>query len=466
MKKKLAVIMAGLMVIASLAGCSGQSSTSSTTAASTTSTTAAEAATTKAAEAETTAAEAKAPAEKEHLEFWSLITSDGAQAAFQEVIAEFNASQDICEVEFVPVNSNDFDTKLSLAIEAGTAPAILTLNTNMLPYVVRGLVRPIGDDFYSWDVSSEISESAMQLTADLGGGTIYGIPFVYNQDVNWFNTAFGREHNVEAPVTQKEFIALCEEYADPANNTYFFSLRGDKPGDNLFNWLFTYADLGYSWFDEDGNCIVNRPEFVEGLDAYVGLYKNGWVSSDCVTNDFNAMVAEFGSGTAQYVMHNNGSAATHKANLGEGNYACEKPLTSDSGRYYCSAVGQSQKYCLFNRGDDVDYTGGLMFIEYMIQAENVAKVALGDGKMPINVKCFEMPEFSDDSVYDICQSMSTDPNYIPIQTPYWLADFATYRNGDLTPDFQAVMMGDMSSQEFLDNLAELVETAQASYNPN
>ena len=56
-----------------------------------------------------------------------------------------------------------------------------------------------------------------------------------------------------------------------------------------------------------------------------------------------------------------------------------------------------------------------------------------------------------------------DKNFVQIQNPYWLTSYFTFINGDMTTDFQAVLLGEMTSQECLDKWAEFLTQEQAAY---
>ncbi|MEG0689561.1 MAG: extracellular solute-binding protein, partial [Hungatella sp.] len=282
----------------------------------------------------------------------------------------------------------------------------------------------------------------------------------------WYNAKVFEEKGIKAPTTQKEFLKLCEEYANKDAGTYFYSLRGVKPYDNLLGWIFTYADgggYGGSYFDEKGNCIINKPEFAEALDAYASIYKNGWVSGDCVNNGFNEMVAEFGSQTALYIMHNSSSRSAHLGNLGENNFGAAKALANDEGRYYTSAM-QPQMYCVTNtKGQDGDYAGAVALCEYLSSASTVEKISKVLGRIPVNTDNYDDEWFKTDKFMPLYQEIMTDKNFIQIQNPYWLTSYFTFINNDMTTDFQGVLMGEMTAQEALDKWAEFLTKEQAAY---
>ena len=64
------------------------------------------------------------------------------------------------------------------------------------------------------------------------------------------------------------------------------------------------------------------------------------------------------------------------------------------------------------------------------------------------------------------QEIIADENFVQIQNPYWLSSYFNFINTDMTADFQAVLLGDMTSQEALDHWAEFLTQEQKAYLDN
>lgn len=459
MKRLLAMALASGLLVTGIAGCGSKQEASpapaSTAAGS--------------GSAETTAKETEKTASKDKqvIEFWYHAADEKSNEIYEQLFEEFNSSQDQYEARYTGFANKDFPDKFAMAIATNTMPDVVSLGfSNVMTYVAQDALVDVSGYFDAWEDSSKIVPSMIDTLKELGAGKLYGVPYNYNQDISWYNTKFFEENNIEVPKTQKEFLALCEQYANPDEGSYFYSLRGVKPYDNLLGWIFTYADgggYGGSYFDENGNCIINKPEFVEGLDAYASIYKNGWVSGDCVNNGFNEMVAEFGSQTAMYIMHNSSSKASHESNLGDGNFNAAKALANDEGRYYTSAI-QPQIYSVTNtKGQDGDYTGAFELCKYLSSAKTVEKISMKLGRIPVNSDNYENQWFKEDKYMPLYQEIMSDENFIQIQNPYWLTSYFNFINNDMTADFQAVLLGDMTSQEALDSWAAFLTEEQAAY---
>ena len=76
-----------------------------------------------------------------------------------------------------------------------------------------------------------------------------------------------------------------------------YCLRGGPGATNGYMMIMANEYGSNDWFDKDGNCILNKPEAVAGLQFLVDMYKNGYVSKDSVNWGFNEIVAGFYSGT-------------------------------------------------------------------------------------------------------------------------------------------------------------------------
>ncbi|MCI8661891.1 MAG: extracellular solute-binding protein [Hungatella sp.] len=463
MKKTLAVILAAAMTMGSLAGCGGSGDSQTTTTAAQGGQESSGASQESGEQKET----AKATGEKQKIEFWYHAADEQSTAMFEKIFEELNASQSNYEFVYTGFANKDFPDAFATAIATGTMPDVVSLGfSNVMTYVAMDALHPMQAEFEGWSDSGKIVPSLVSTLKNLAGGEdLYGVPYGYNQDLSWYNAAAFTEKGIEVPQTQKEFLTLCEQYADSANGNYFFSLRGNKPYDNLLGWLFTYTDgLGYegSYFDESGKCILNAPEFAEAMDAYVNIYKNGWVSGDCVNNGFNEMVAEFGAGTALYIMHNSSSEKNHLSNLGEGNYGITKALTNDKGRYLTSSM-QPNIFSICNKGEGADYSGAMELIASLCSADTMNTMCETMAKVPTNTDCYETDWFKNDTTMETCMEIVEDKNFVQIQNPYWLTSYFTFINGDMTTDFQAVLLGEMTSQECLDKWAEFLTQEQAAY---
>ena len=404
---------------------------------------------------------------KQVINFWYHSGDPDTDAYFEEFIDNLNASQDQYEVIYTSFNFADFQNQFQMTVMTNTMPDIVSLGfSNIATFTAQDSILALDDYVDQLDEYQYIDEQLLDGMRTLGDGVLYGIPFAYNQEVAWYNVPRFAEYGLtEAPKTQAEFLDYCEKFADSANSRYFYSLRGVRPYDSLVAWLWTWTDgLGYggSWFDENGKCILRDPAFAEALDAYANIYKNHWVSGDSVNNNFDQIVAEFGSGVSAYIVHNSSSEVTHRQNLGDGNFAAARVLANDQGHYFASGL-QPNVYCVTNQGDDHDYTGAIWLLNELISADCTGGLCEKVGRVPCNTLVYEQPWFATDTEMLLYMSYLSDENYYQIQNPYWLPEFSAFITNDMTADFQAVMMGDMAAQDCVNSWADKIDSYQAAY---
>lgn len=451
-KKGLALVMLTGLAAGMATGCG--SSADSNTASS-------------AAAGETPAAGDTAKKEKEVIEFWYHAADEKANGVYEELFARLNQSQSDYEYHYTGFANKDFPDKFAMAIATDTMPDVVSLGfSNVMTYAAQDALLPANEYFEKWAEKDDIVPQVVDSLKSLAGGTQYGYPYNYNQDICWYNKQLFTERGAAVPATQKEFLAACGQYGDPDGGQYFYSLRGNKPYDNLLSWIFTYTDgagYGGSYFDENNQCIINKPEFAEALDAYASIYKNQQVSGDCVNNNFNEMVAEFGAGTAMFIMHNSSSENNHAGNIGAENVGAARPLANDAGTYYASAL-QPQLYAITtSKGLDGDYTGAVRLCEYLAGETVVSEVSQKLGRIPVNTKCYTKDWFQDSEYMPLYQEIMSDPNFVQIKNPYWLTSYFNFINNDMTTDFQALLLGEKTSQEVLDKWAEFLTAEHAAY---
>lgn len=412
------------------------------------------------------AAPAAAPKQKQVLNFWYHSADPVTDAFFQDYFQKLNASQDQYEVVYTSFNFAKFQEQFQMAVMTDTMPDVVSLGfSNIATFLAQDSILPLDGYLDQIEGYDKIDPAFNLGLKNIGDGKIYGVPFAYNQEVAWYNTKKLSDWGISVPTTQKEFLEDCAKYADPANSTYFYSLRGVRPYDSLVAWLWTYTDgLGYdgSWFDENGKCILRRPEFAEALDTYADLYKNKEVSGDSVNNNFAQIIAEFGSGVSAYIVHNSSSESTHLKNLGEGNFAAARVLANDQGHYFASGI-QPNVYCVTKQQGKKDYSGALWLVSRLISTECDGGLCEKVGRVPTNVEIEQQDWYKQDPEMMLYASYLTDPNYKQIANPYWLPEFSGFINNDMSADFQAVLLGEKTAQDCVSGWADKIDGFQAAY---
>lgn len=229
---------------------------------------------------------------KTTLDFWSFWGSGARQEVIEEIIDDFNASQDKIEVKYSYQPWGDIWTKSLSSITAGNPPDVIVQDinsvaqraeaqqaTNLSEYIEEGF----SDEFYPqlWD------------TVEYEGDA-YAVPFNTDTQVIFYNKTLFKEAGIseeQLPQTWEELETVARKL--DAKNGDDFERIGFYPLWNLGAdvWALN-ADDGVSWFDKDENVKIDTDNKVEALEWILDWQE--YYGQDTI----NRLEAEFGSGVA------------------------------------------------------------------------------------------------------------------------------------------------------------------------
>lgn len=229
---------------------------------------------------------------KTTLDFWSFWGSGARQEVIEEIIDDFNASQDKIEVKYSYQPWGDIWTKSLSSITAGNPPDVIVQDinsvaqraeaqqaTNLSEYIEEGF----SDEFYPqlWD------------TVEYEGDA-YAVPFNTDTQVIFYNKTLFKEAGIseeQLPQTWEELETIARKL--DVKNGDDFERIGFYPLWNLGAdvWALN-ADDGVSWFDKDENVKIDTDNKVEALEWILDWQE--YYGQDTI----NRLEAEFGSGVA------------------------------------------------------------------------------------------------------------------------------------------------------------------------
>lgn len=229
---------------------------------------------------------------KTTLDFWSFWGSGARQEVIEEIIDDFNASQDKIEVKYSYQPWGDIWTKSLSSITAGNPPDVIVQDinsvaqraeaqqaTNLSEYIEEGF----SDEFYPqlWD------------TVEYEGDA-YAVPFNTDTQVIFYNKTLFKEAGIseeQLPQTWEELETVARKL--DVKNGDDFERIGFYPLWNLGADVWSLnADDGVSWFDKDENVKIDTDNKVEALEWILDWQE--YYGQDTI----NRLEAEFGSGVA------------------------------------------------------------------------------------------------------------------------------------------------------------------------
>jgi multiple sugar transport system substrate-binding protein len=400
--------------------------------------------------------------EKVKISYWHFDGNPTSTPIYQELVKRFMAKNPQIEVEYVGFPSSSYYQKYNIAIATNSMPdaaGIKEMESSGL--LSQGVFEPLDKRFKTWkergNIDKEILKTERSETPD---GKLYILPFFMTAKTVWYNKTLLAQNGIKPPQTIDQFMKLCEKHADPKNGKYFFSMRGGNNSvSNLFDFIFSYAGVT-KFFDAVGNCRINTPKCVKGLEAYASIYWNGWVSKNSITNDFKEMVGEFGSGSSMYIDHDSSSEPQHIKNLGAENVmnalypAGPAGITSIKAPTYCGpSILKTSKH----------KDAAWKFISYLASAEAESYLCEKEGRLPVNSGVYKYEWYQKDPFLKYYNNTAKNRKVKFWVEPVWLPQWHEFCSKVQGPDFQAVLLKKKSAKEVLDRWSELLTQYQKEY---
>ena len=243
-RKKLTALMTALaMTTGLLAGCGGSDGKTESAAADEAETEE-DAAKDNAADTDTDekdAAASSAAGTGEAVTIWYYWETEGHQVALDQVIQDYNGSQDQYEVTAKYVPFADFKKQLSIGASADELPDIAILDSpDHASYVEMGIFEDLTGKF---DVGNYYEGTVNSCTVD---GKLYGVPFGVNCLALYYNEDMLTEAGCEVPTTWDELMTTAKALTtDSVSDLALCSVQNEEGTFNFVPWLWSTGATSY-----------------------------------------------------------------------------------------------------------------------------------------------------------------------------------------------------------------------------
>ena len=130
------------------------------------------------------------------------------KAAFEQIVADFQAANPDIEVEFNTFDHESYKTVVRNWLTSEAPDVIYWFaGERMKTFVDRGLLEDVSDVWSENGLADAMSSSLSALTVD---GNQYGVPFSYYQWGVYYRTDIFEANGVTVPQTFDELVAACE----------------------------------------------------------------------------------------------------------------------------------------------------------------------------------------------------------------------------------------------------------------
>lgn len=290
MKKRISVLcLAAAMILTAFSGCSSsdsQSSGSSTGSGDESS---------------------SAPAETVELEFWGWWSSDARKPYIQEMVDNFNESQDQYKVTYVDIPFGDIFTKNIAQIAAGNPCDIMANSMEEVRFRANEDQVEALDEYITDDIKSCFYDQYIDAcTGD--DGVLYAVPYSVDTRAIYYNKAHFEDAGVDPASIQTwdDLIAAADKLDQKDGDTWtrvgFIPVLGNGGVDT---WMIN-ANKGVAWFNTETleptvNSDINK-SVLKWIRDRIEHY--GQDEYDTLSAAFSSgMTDPFASGTISMLVH-------------------------------------------------------------------------------------------------------------------------------------------------------------------
>ncbi|MGN0293154.1 MAG: ABC transporter substrate-binding protein [Lachnospiraceae bacterium] len=382
MKKLLALLLSGVMVL-SMIGC-GNTQSKETTAGGTEA----------AGETEETKAAAEQPEEVE-LTFWHAMSGVNEEA-MQKITDDFMTEYPYIKVTLVNQGGYlDLFDKLMASAKADQLPNMSQVYSNRLSwYVDKGLTLDLNPYINDPEIGLTEEDKAdfpeMFMNDCIWGDAQYAMPFNKSQMVLYYNEGMLKEAGVEVPTTWDEWAAAAEKLTKDTDGDGEPDIYGMVFANNLSTdiapWLKQAG--GATMNEETNELYFDTPETKEAVEFLNSMFQNKTARFAGEDQNANIPVQQ---GRAAMCVASTSALPYIESGTEEGitiNAAALPSYKTDDQLYYGTNVAA------FNVGSDAQKEAVWLYLKFLTSTENTAYFASQTGYIPVRKSAQNDPVFA------------------------------------------------------------------------
>ena len=382
--------------------------------------------------------------------------SDAYVEGYQKIVDEFNANNEYgvtIEPEFV--SNSDYKTKLTTMMASDSEPDIIfTWELSYLENFVNGgkivNLQEYLDEDEEWKNSFN-NGTLEQLTYD---GDVYGIPTAQCMAVMYYNTAMFEQYDLDLPTTYEEYCEVCDTLLENGVTPVALASTADDAW-LVSQYIQQLSDgiAGYDLYDgiKNGTRDWNDEAMVQAAEIFQEEVEKGYFEEGFTGVSGSEAEALFQTG--QTAMYFNGSWEI--ANLDNPevcqeaeNISCFVMPAADSQYYNISVGALDNSYAITTNCENVEAAVG--FLKYWTNEDNTSMLLYDYGRMPST--SIELDESQMSSLTsDVIKCFEAQTNLTA-----WFDRMDTDLGNEFNNSSIAIANGD-DAQGALDNLQEYAE---------
>ncbi len=411
---------------------------------------------------------AEAPAEAntgagETIRFLDVSPGPVRQKYYEETFKKFEAETGI-KVTYESVPWDDAANKLTVMGASGQLPDVLTIWAGWLgQFVPAGWVIPLDEyidpvrDEYTDLVNNIIWKSEKE-----NFGKNYTVPDGVMVKGVFYRKDWAAEKNITINEnwTYDDYFKMIEGLYDPDQNRYGNSYRGARGAfDPLMVYLQSFTD-GRT-YDDEGNCLLNSPECVEGFIKWTDVYKKGFVPQESINWGFVEMVDNFSGGLTGTLINDSEVAATLIENMQPEQWGVlPMPISTKDGELRLNTVNSPYSYGISGTSKNPDASWKL--IEFLTRPDNNIEYCKLTGLIPIKKEVGDDPLYGEDGPYAEFVKQLNDSK-VAVPPTFGPMDITDLHQGMLHEEVQKYLLGEQSAEDTLNKISAELSKRMKEY---
>lgn len=317
----------------------------------------------------------------------------------------------------------------------------------------------LDDSIGGWDKKGElISSIQSSIKSTSFDGKTYMIGQYVVPPTLWYNKQTFKKAGLSAPATWDDVFADAAKLTDKKNGVYGFSIRGGTgSSQQLEQMLYQYSGIT-DMFDKNGKSTINNAAHVEFLQKLAKLY-NVYTPESDITNASTEMISAFDSGSAAMIFHNIGSYGQHRDTLGDDNFGAVN-LKSKQNTTILVSNGVAG-FSIFKNSKHPKEA--FKFISFLAEHQADSQFNEKLGSVPTNQEALNDSWVQQSAPVKESADMLLSKETKIATLPTNVTGYFDLHQNTLAKDFQNVLLGNMTAQQYLDNWATQMTQLKKQY---
>ncbi len=218
---------------------------------------------------------------------------------------ECAAQQEVLPLEISSVPQAELDAQVQLLASQNGLPVMFSAGGNPAEGAKlwdQGVILDLDEALTDLGVKDKIAPGAISTIEKLYGGAFNFLPFQYNIEGIFYNTALFEENGWEVPTTWSELTALAADVQAAGYTPFAASGEQGWPLTRLVSG-YLFRSLGADALQKvaDGEAKLTDPEYVEAAQAIADLGAAGYFGENVTSLDYDAATNEFLTGKAAMI---------------------------------------------------------------------------------------------------------------------------------------------------------------------